>query len=104
MVEGYWNKADGSDIEIDLVARNADDRVVRFGSCKRSARRHNAAALAGFSEHIARFLATKEGRRLTDWRKEKVLYAPMFSDQEKREHAGRGFECRDLDDFAKYLE
>ena len=32
LVDGYWNKADGSDIEIDLVAWNTDDRVVRFMS------------------------------------------------------------------------
>ncbi len=103
MVDGYWNKADASDIEIDLVALNGDDQVVRFGSCKRSARRHHAAALTGFSEHVARFLATKEGRRLTAWRVEKVLYAPVFSDQEKHEHAARGFACRDLGDFARIL-
>ncbi|MCP5371030.1 MAG: hypothetical protein H6907_04785 [Hyphomicrobiales bacterium] len=42
LVRGYWNKADGSDIEIDLVALNDEDRVVRFGSCKRSAAAHDA--------------------------------------------------------------
>ena len=39
-VRGYWNRprrADAS-IELDLVAWNEDERVVRFGSCKRRGR------------------------------------------------------------------
>ncbi len=36
LVEGYWSKPDGSDIEIDVVVLNEEDKIVRFGSCKPS--------------------------------------------------------------------
>jgi hypothetical protein len=60
-VHGYWNKADGSDIEIDLVAINDDDEVIRFGSCKRNPKSHTGDELGKFEGHIERFLKTKKG-------------------------------------------
>lgn len=35
-IEGYWDR---SDVEIDLVALNEDERRIRFGTCKRNALR-----------------------------------------------------------------
>ena len=35
-IQGYWDKAD---TEIDLVAINETEKVIRFGSCKRSPHR-----------------------------------------------------------------
>jgi uncharacterized protein len=102
-VHGYWNKADGSDIEIDLVALNEDEPCVRFGSCKRSASAHDGAALQVFDEHVDRFLQTKEGRRLTDWRVEKVLYSPIFDEQQKQFYEAKGYLTRDLQFFRDRL-
>lgn len=102
-VKGYWNKADGSDIEIDIVACNEDDRVVRFGSCKRAAAKHTDDALTDFDGHVERFLATKEGRRFSGWRVERALFSPRFPPDRRRILEGRGYVCRDLVDYATYL-
>lgn len=53
LVAGYWNKADGSDIEIDMIALDEANRRIRFGSCKRSASAHDSQALASLEEHEA---------------------------------------------------
>ena len=66
-VSGYWNrprKADAS-VELDLVAWNQDDQVVRFGSCKRRFTKHDARALQRFRDHADTFLSST-GRRLPD--------------------------------------
>ena len=103
IVRGYWDKPDGSDIEIDVVAYNADDRRLRLGSCKRSAQSHDAEALGAFERHCGRFLATKDGRRFSDWRIEKALFAPEFPTEQRRDLESRGYICRDLLDFRRYL-
>ncbi|MEI8397375.1 MAG: ATP-binding protein [Rhodospirillaceae bacterium] len=104
-VRGYWNKPNRTegDIEIDSVALNEDDCVVRFGSCKRSASAHDGAALTAFDGHVGRFLATKDGRRFADWRVERALYSPQFEPGQRTYLEGRGYICRDLDDFAGFL-
>ncbi len=103
IVHGYWNKADGSDIEIDLVAVNDEDNVVRFGSCKRSATQHHGTGLTNFDDHVERFLTTKEGRRFSNWRVERALYSPSFSPEQRKALERRGYHCRDLTDFATVL-
>jgi AAA+ ATPase superfamily predicted ATPase len=100
---GYWNKADGSDIEIDLVALNEESKTVRFGSCKRNATKHGKESLDKFDEHIAKFLKTKDGRRLADWKSEKALYSPVFSQAHRGALERQGYICRDLNDFATFL-
>lgn len=103
MVRGFWNKADGSDIEIDFVACNEEDAVVRFGSCKRNALKHDKSSLRSFDDHVQRFLRTKEGRRFSNWRTEIALYSPHFSSDQRAELEGSGYICRDLRQFAQYL-
>ena len=103
LVRGYWNKADGSDIEIDLVACNDESNVVRFGSCKRNANKHTSQALDSFERHIERFLQTKDGRRFSGWTVEKVLYSPDFTRTQRDILRKKGFPCRDLTDFARLL-
>ncbi len=103
IVRGYWNKADGSDIEIDLVAINEEDAIVRFGSCKRSAKNHSERDLFVFETHIDKFLETKEGRRLSNFKVERALYSPLFQTPQRRDLEKRGYICRDLGDFAQYL-
>ena len=104
MVSGYWNKADGGDIEIDVVAVNADSKIIRFGSCKRNEDSHNAASLAGFEGYITRFLATKTGRRFQGWTIEKALYSPGFSAITRLRLDGSGHILIDLDDFERWLK
>lgn len=104
VVRGYWNKPAGGDVEIDLVACNTDNKVVRLGSCKRSEKYHGKQALAEFENHISKFLATKEGRRFTNWKLEKVLYCPSFTVEFRRKVEKAGYICRDLDNFRAYLK
>lgn len=103
LIRGYWNKPDGSDIEIDVVAMNIEQRIVRFGSCKRSDAKHDNAATQIFRLHVDRFLETGEGRRLTEWDKQYALYAPDFNVARREHLKGQGFLCYDLNDFAGYL-
>jgi AAA+ ATPase superfamily predicted ATPase len=65
-VQGYWDKGD---TEIDLVAVNQVDRVIRFGSCKRSVSRL-LSDINNFKGHADRFLAA-----MPKYRKWKVEYA-----------------------------
>ncbi len=103
LVHGYWNKADGSDIEIDLVALNDESKIVRFGSCKRSQSGHAAGAIGKFEQHIDRFFTTKEGQRLADWRVEKALYASEFNAETRLKLQRSGYICHDLQDFKNRL-
>jgi AAA+ ATPase superfamily predicted ATPase len=99
---GYWNRARNTSraVEIDLVALDNDNKRVRFGSCKRSADAHDNRALADFDRHIEAFSATKEGRSLKDWAVEKVCFSPIFTSERRDELHARGFESRDLRDYA----
>lgn len=103
LVRGYWNKTDGSDIEIDLVAVNEDDAAVRFGSCKRASARHSGKDLLAFEAHVDRYLRTKEGRRFSNYDVQRALFSPDFSANERSDLEQRGFICRDLHDFARLL-
>ncbi len=104
MVSGFWNKADGGDIEIDVVALDAERKIIRFGSCKRNEDKHNAAELAVFEGHVTRFQATKTGQRFQGWSIEKALYSPGFSDITRQRLDGIGYVLIDLDDFERWLK
>jgi AAA+ ATPase superfamily predicted ATPase len=97
MVRGYWNSAD---TEIDLVAIDDISKTIRFGSCKRSAAKHDT---ADFDGHIERFLKTKDGRRFHGWAVQRVLYSPVFTEKERHDLSNKGYICRDLHDFRNYL-
>lgn len=103
MVRGYWNKADGSDIEIDIVAYNDETATVRFGSCKRSASAHSDLAINGFDDHVDKFLQTSVGRRFSNWTVERALYSPAFENEHRTELGSQGYVCRDISDFAHFL-
>lgn len=100
VVRGYWNKPDGSDIEIDVVAYDETRKIVRFGSCKRAADKHEYVA---FNGHIGRFLRTAEGRRFSGWTMEKALYSPLFDAADRQHHQSNGYLCVDLTDFERWL-
>lgn len=97
MIDGYWDR---SGTEIDLVAVNDEDEVIRFGTCKRSPHRL-APDLAKFDGHIERFLAAHKCYR--GWTLEKVAIAPSL-DEEQRERIGqRGYHAQDLVDLTDGL-
>lgn len=100
---GFWNRPRSVDrlIEIDVVALNSDDKRVRFGSCKRNASAHDKRALNAFENHIAGFMSTAEGKKLTGWEVEKVLFSPTFSNDERSGFETSGYRCLDLNDYAQ---
>ena len=103
-VRGYWNRprrADAS-VELDLVAWNEDERVVRFGSCKRRAARHGRRSLDHFRTHVERFMSST-GRRFRGWRQELVLFSPEFTDEQRARLEVDGWICRDLSDMRSSL-
>jgi hypothetical protein len=102
---GYWNRAGTSaqNIEIDLVAIDAVNKKIRFGSCQRSEHKHDAQALAKFEQHISGFLATRDYKYLESWVCEKVLFSPVFSATHRNDLKSKGFACYDLNDFARLL-
>ena len=71
-MEGYWDK---SDTEIDLVAVNEDDRVIRFGACKRSPSKL-ISDVNHFQGHVERFLTALPQYR--SWRVEYAAIAPSL--------------------------
>jgi hypothetical protein len=103
IVRGYWNKPDGSDVEIDLVAINDDERVVTFGSCKRSEERHGSQELEAFREHVRRFQRTKEGQRISGYDLRYCLFSPRFSTTRRESLTAGGYMCRDLSDYREIL-
>ena len=103
-VRGYWNRPRSADasIELDLVAWNDDDKVVRFGSCKRRAERHDAQSLDRFRAHVERFVSST-GRRFVGWRREHVLFSPRFTREQRTRLAKDGWMCRDIADLRRSL-
>ena len=104
-VTGYWNRARDAArlIEIDVVAINETDRTVRFGSCKRSASKHDRVSLMKTEQHIADFLRTSTGRRFAGWKQQRALYAPEFSASLRESLETAGWICVDLRDFRQWF-
>lgn len=92
-VRGYWDRGD---TEIDLVTRNDDDRVLRFGTCKRSAARL-VGDLATLEAHVERFLDAHP--RYREWEVQKVAIAPVIADEARAEILRRGAIPEDLRDL-----
>jgi hypothetical protein len=103
LVRGYWNKPDGTDIEIDVVAINATDKIIRVGSCKRSATKHDSTSLYKFNEHIDRFRKTELGKKYSDWSVERALYSPVFDEHQRQALTADGYLCVDMNDFDRWL-
>ena len=92
-IRGWWDR---NDTEIDLVALNEDDRVLRLGSCKRSSERL-VRDLSSFGGHVERFLAAFP--RFKEWTLEKVAIAPALSSSMRAEIVGAGYLAQDLGDL-----
>lgn len=96
-IEGYWDR---KDTEIDLVAINEDDRVVRFATIKRNPARllNDIETLQG---HIDRFLSVH--RRFRDWRIEHVAIAPRIDQALRASLEEQGVIPQDLTDLIEGL-
>lgn len=92
-IEGFWDRGD---TEIDLVALDEADRVVRLASCKRQAARL-APDFRRFDEHIARFLGLVP--RLEGWRVEKAAITTRHTDETREQARRAGYLPQDLDDL-----
>ncbi|MEW5984498.1 MAG: AAA family ATPase [Acidobacteriota bacterium] len=96
-IEGYWDR---NDTEIDLVAVNEDDRVVRFGTVKRNPERL-LGSLYMLQGHVGRFLAAHRPYR--DWRHERVAIAPNIGQSLRNALHDRGVIAEDLNDLTRGL-
>ncbi len=92
-IEGYWDR---SDTEIDLVAMNEGDQVIRFGSCKRTAARLIDDA-SGFDGHVGRFL--DQFPRYKTWTVQRACLAPVVPNEIRAYLQGRGYYVEDLADL-----
>ena len=104
-VRGYWNRPRRTDvsIEIDLIAWNEEDRVVRFGSCKRNPARHDPRALDNFRKQVDLFLGSDSGSRFRRWRREFALYSVRFSSDQRADLEAGDYICHDMADFQRIL-
>lgn len=96
-IQGFWDRGD---TELDLVALNEHDRVVRLGSCKRTAERL-ASDFGRFDEHVARFV--ERATRVRGWRVEKAAIATRHSTETRRAAQRAGYIPQDLDDLTANL-
>jgi len=97
-VSGYWDK---KDTEIDLVALDSDQQIIRFGTCKRDAERlrYEPDALRA---HVQRFLAAH--RQYATWKVELVACAPRLTPAIRADLQTRGLIPQDLNDLTDLAE
>lgn len=72
-VVGYWDR---SDVEIDLVALNEDEKKIRFGSCKRNPEKL-LGSIEALKEGAERFLTAQKA--YSGWDVEYVAISPEIS-------------------------
>ena len=96
-IDGYWDR---NDTEIDLVAINEDERIVRFGTIKRNTDRL-LGSVDTLQGHISRFVAVH--RRYADWRLERVAIAPRIGQALRSAIEERGVIAQDLADLVQGL-
>lgn len=97
-IQGYWDRAD---IEIDLVAVNETDEIIRFGSCKRSPSKL-LSDVNNFKGHVERFLETKP--RYRTWTVQYVGIAPILNPKERTVLTRHDVIPQDLNDLTSGLE
>ena len=96
-VQGYWDKAD---TEIDLVAVNETDQVIRFGSCKRSPQKL-LSDVNNFKQHVDRFLQAMP--KYQGWTKEYAGIAPVLDADQRAILNGHDLIPQDLNDLTRGL-
>jgi hypothetical protein len=97
LVQGYWDKAD---TEIDLVALNEDEKVIRFGTCKRSPKKL-VTDINNFKSHVQRFLTVMP--KYERWTKELVGIAPRLDADQRKSLCANDLIPQDLNDLTKGL-
>ena len=98
-IDGYWDRGG---TELDLVAVDEEAKVLRVGSCKRSATKL-VADLPAYDGHIDRFLADSKHRQYRDWAVEKIALAPSIDSDTRQEIEARGYRAQDLRDLTAAL-
>lgn len=96
-IEGYWDR---SDTEIDLIAIDEVNELIRFGTCKRSQTKI-VGDLTRYDGHIQRFLDAHG--KYKSWTMEKVAIAPIIDDQTRQQIRAKGYEPQDLNDLTHDL-
>ena len=96
-VQGYWDRAD---TEIDLVAVNETDEVIRFGSCKRSPSKL-LSDVNNFKGHVQRFLETMP--RYRAWKVQYVGIAPVLNAEQRAVLVRHDVGPQDLNDLTLNL-
>ncbi|MFN0241516.1 MAG: ATP-binding protein [Planctomycetota bacterium] len=96
-IQGYWDR---NDTEIDLVALDERDRIVRFGTCKRSADRL-APDFDRFAGHVERFLVAHP--RFREWKIEKAAITVHHDSRSRAAAQQHGFIAQDLVDLTAGL-
>lgn len=97
-IQGYWDRAD---TEIDLVAVNETDEVIRFGSCKRSPSKL-LSDVNNFKGHVERFLDTMP--RYRAWKVEYAGIAPVLDAAQRAVLTRHDVIPHDLNDLTLNLE
>ena len=90
-IDGYWDKGG---VELDLVALNEDEGVIRFGSCKRDPEQHTRGELEKYDGHIDRFLNEKV--KYKAWSKERTSITVRHTDGSKQAAEDAGYLAEDL--------
>jgi hypothetical protein len=96
-VQGFWDK---SDTEIDLVAVNETDELIRFGSCKRSPKKL-LSDVNNFKGHVGRFLQTMP--KYQGWKQQYVGIAPVLDEEERAVLTAHDIIPQDLNDLTRDL-
>ena len=78
LIQGYWDKAG---TELDLVAVNEEEEIIRFGSCKRSPSKL-ISDINNFKGHVDRFL-----KALPEYKAWKVQYAGIAPSLDREQRA-----------------
>ena len=97
MVQGW---GDRNDTELDFVAEDADNRVVRLGSCKWNPSKL-LSDLSQFDGHVGRFIAANH--RYERWSTKIVAIAPEFNGPQRAKVEQAGYIAEDLGDLMQGL-
>jgi uncharacterized protein len=96
-VQGFWDK---SDTEIDLVAVNETEQLIRFGCCKRSPK-SLLSDVNNFKLHVERFL--KAFPRYQGWSQQYVGITTALDAEQRAILTGHGIIPQDLIDLTNGL-
>lgn len=95
---GYWDKAE---IEIDVVAVDETQRVLRLLTCKRSADKLTTDHLVSYDKHINGFL--KRHPAYQQWTVQKYAVAPRLELAHRQAVRSAGYTPEDLEDLCDGL-